>query len=80
MEHKVAFNSERQKRVKSKRVEHEQAISISPELPECDISRTMYRTWRTCGLASSLTGPQPTGLFLLGAHEIFSVREACGLG
>ncbi|GBN52916.1 hypothetical protein AVEN_10618-1 [Araneus ventricosus] len=26
----------------------------------------MDRTWRTCGLASSLTGPQPTGLFLLG--------------
>ncbi|GBO38511.1 hypothetical protein AVEN_37349-1, partial [Araneus ventricosus] len=32
-----------------------------------------------CGLGSSLTGPQPTGLFLLESHEIFRVRDACGL-
>ncbi|GBM97206.1 hypothetical protein AVEN_20089-1 [Araneus ventricosus] len=40
--------------------------SIFLALLECHISRTMDRTWRTCGMASSLTGPQPTGLFLLG--------------
>ncbi|GBM61382.1 hypothetical protein AVEN_41608-1 [Araneus ventricosus] len=37
-----------------------------PPILECHISRTMDQTWRTCDLASSLTGPQPTGLFLLG--------------
>ncbi|GFV34679.1 hypothetical protein TNCV_1449831 [Trichonephila clavipes] len=31
------------------------------------------------GLGSSLTRPLPIGLFLLGAHEIFNVRDACGL-
>ncbi|GFY55219.1 hypothetical protein TNIN_207241 [Trichonephila inaurata madagascariensis] len=34
---------------------------------------------QTCGLGSSLTRPQPIGLFLLGAHEIFNARDACGL-
>ncbi|GBM63259.1 hypothetical protein AVEN_110944-1 [Araneus ventricosus] len=33
---------------------------------ECHISRTMDRTWRTCVLASSLTGHRTKGLFLLG--------------
>ncbi|GBO36259.1 hypothetical protein AVEN_132963-1 [Araneus ventricosus] len=51
-------------------------LSISPALLECYISRMMDRTWRTCGLASSLTGSQATGVFLPGAHEIFSVRDA----
>ncbi|GBL91183.1 hypothetical protein AVEN_195086-1 [Araneus ventricosus] len=46
-----------------------------PELLESHISRTMDRTRWTGGLASSLTGLQPTGLFLLGAHEIFIVRD-----
>ncbi|GBN47982.1 hypothetical protein AVEN_22010-1 [Araneus ventricosus] len=40
--------------------------SISSELLECHISRTMDQTWRTCGLASSLKGPQPTGIFFRG--------------
>lgn len=50
-----------------------------PALLECHISHTMDRRLRTYSLAFSLIGPQFTGLFLLEAHKMFSVRNAYGL-
>lgn len=35
------------------------------------------RTWQNCDLTFSLTRPQPTEFFLLGAREIFNVRDIC---
>ncbi|GBM44410.1 hypothetical protein AVEN_128271-1 [Araneus ventricosus] len=32
----------------------------------------MDQMWQTCGLTSWLIGPEPIGLFLLAAYEIFS--------
>ncbi|GBM70192.1 hypothetical protein AVEN_176634-1 [Araneus ventricosus] len=53
----------------------------SPLTSFCLLSKIVWSLahWRPVrGLASSLTGPQPTGLFLLGAHKVFSVRDARG--